>query len=912
MDTRITIRSIVLGLLFTVLFSILTVYFENRFNLIITATQIAVLPYVLIIAAVLMINPICRLIRIIKPFSVAEIMLVFIMTSVSAGVPTFGMASQVVPIASSLFNGHWNNDQSQWDLYIEPYVNESYFVSEEGIQEAALAYKEALEALETAEDEGASADVLEPLMQEATKRKAVLDDLEEAAFEKVEVFRRGLPRGLRAYPGFVKLPDENMTVYRGRFRRLVNGRGSMQDVQEAKELAAEQGLDSQASRIDELLESAASQLATIASAEDLEVQEQALAASWQETNQASVELDQRIQDMYEESRMATTERRDELHDEIFGLNRDLIGLNRDKRDIAREQEAVKLELESTTMVAETIESIEDVRQQLADGSLDAEAFDAQISGVLQQYPRFDATLKRFLLGDVPWSIWMGPLARWMLILILSYMIMMTFNVLVFRQWAYNERLIYPLAQLPELMVGADPVHQEVEDKRWLPPMFYSGLFWVGFSISAGVLGWNLLAQSGYIPGLPEVPLIVTWGAYVADSPLAALSGARFAIFFTMIGLAFIIPAEISFSLWFFWVLYMCQLLLIVWLGHGVNEGSFPSDWYYTFNFRTAEAGGALIVFAAVVLWKCRKYLFSAVMLSGLDGLESAERKELRVASALFIVSSVGLILILWLGMGANVFYTIFVYFGMLVITIGLVRAVAEGGVLGFQAWISPFHYIRSIFGMDKSWTSPHLYGPLIMFYSVLFLDIKTFIAPAMANTLKIRDDLKMKRLRFHVAVTLALLAAMIVSLAVHVMLGYGKGGDAMSTWFYNHFPKGLYDTIASISRTNPVDSTAANIWVFVGAGAMAMLLFGRQYLFWLPHPIGLIMLVNPIMRVYWSSILIGWISKKMITKYGNKDTYHTVRWFFIGLIVGELILVALAALLSYLTETQINITLNRN
>jgi hypothetical protein len=271
-----------------------------------------------------------------------------------------------------------------------------------------------------------------------------------------------------------------------------------------------------------------------------------------------------------------------------------------------------------------------------------------------------------------------------------------------------------------------------------------------------------------------------------------------------------------------------------------------------------------------------------------------------------------LVLVLWLSMGANPWYTIMVYFAVLMITIGLVRAVAEGGLLGFQAWVSPFHFIRTMFGMDKAWTAPGLFAPLLIYYSILFLDIKTFIAPAMANSLKLRDDLRMRRLSFHACVVLALVVAVGVSLAMHIMLGYSKGGDAMQSWFYKSFPKGLFDTVAAWGKTTPVDNTACHLWLVTGAVAMAALLLGRMFVFWLPHPIGMIMLVNPIMHAYWTSIFIGWLGKKLATKYGNKETYARVRGLFIGLIAGELVIVILSALLSYITENHLGISLNRN
>ena len=95
---------------------------------------------------------------------------------------------------------------------------------------------------------------------------------------------------------------------------------------------------------------------------------------------------------------------------------------------------------------------------------------------------------------------------------------------------------------------------------------------------------------------------------------------------------------------------------------------------------------------------------------------------------------------------------------------------------------------------------------------------------------------------------------------------------------------------------------------------LAGALFGYALLWVAPVAmlIGMVMLVNPIMRAYWFSILIGWLAKSLVTKYGNKDTYARIRGLFIGLIVGELFIVVLSMVLSLALEARMGIDLNRN
>ncbi len=978
----ITFRSVLIGALLVVFFAFLTVYFENQKGLVLTATQIAPAPFVLLFLIVLFINPVCRLIRVIRPFTFAEIMLIFIMGSVSAGISTFGMASQLVPLVGNLFNQHWNNVQSDWRSTVTPFMDESFFLSEPGIQKAAAAYretqvevrhlKEALdyarlvtrtkearaelkqtyealgddvdetqkitarqaadraekayqEALEQWEEHRAETpdipskqEVLESfppriaaLKEKSREQDEALRNLEQEAFERVETFRRGLPDSIRTFPGIVKMPEETHQAYFRRIKRLRNGVDAYDQLEKAQN-ALNQNADIDA--VLAPLNKAIDRLEPLTGRKQLDTRRKSLENERENVSQAYDEAVNDMQRLRRRRRVAEADEFGRLEREIKKQSKRVEQLAEKRGDIDSKLEQLQRELTITGRVRDTWQSLKAIRTQLDKPSLNEEertGLATDIREAMNQFVFFDASMRAFFFGNVPWSVWLRPLMLWGGLILLTYIVLMSFNVLIFRQWAYNERLIYPLAELPELLAG-NSAGEDGPDKR-VPAVFRSGLFWTGAAIAILVLGWNIICYMGIMPNVEPLDLNNQWTTFISGTPLQGLiPEAKSPIFFTLIGLSFLIPANISFSLWFFHLLYWAQLLLLVGIGLGVNANSFPTMWYYTLNFRTAEGAGALVVFAALVLYKCRRYLFCGFHPSSVKNLELGEQRELRISSLLFVFGSVGIVLMLWRGLGANLFHTIFAYFVIIMITIALVRAVTEGGILGFQAWCSPFHFIRSIAGMDKSWTSPTLFAPLMVYYSVLFLDLKTFIAPAMANSLKIRDDAKLSRGKFHLAVWASILLAMITAVAVHLLFTYSGGADSMHGWFYTHFPRGLYDRISDIVKVPPVDNAGGRWWMLFGALLMGALLYFRQSVFWLPHPLGLIMLVNPLMGAYWFSILLGWVAKSLVTKYGNKDTYASARTFFVGLIAGELLMVALALVLSYITGQNLGaITLNR-
>lgn len=978
-----------LGAFFAAFFGALTVYIASRHNMITNSTQISVLPYLLLMVTVLLLNPLCRLIRIIRAFSPVEITVMFMMSMVSSGLATYGLAMAIVPIVGDLCNPQWNTRQSEWNRYVVPFLNDRYFVAEPGMQVMAAECNRAFTSLQekksvyeaayrvgehtklaaaleselagTAVSNSAKRETLAASLENARKlsadslqnwqslraRKQHLPEwrevtrlyppeiereerlveesekklvaLEQPAFDKVTVFRRGLPPGESPFPGILPLADDDSRAYFGRLKRLVIGGEALNQIKQvwkaARVLPAEQiiGPDLTASCCERLAR-ATNALSALNKRPELErLKEQARnKEQWFSTKR--LEYTAQLKTINDAKHRA--ERREAL--EFKSQSKDIISdikhLDREYKRFKKSQDRLQHEMDCIINIELLVGRINDLQKQLVTGNMRSGELAERVAKLLPVFPAIDISVRRYFFGQIPWGDWIKPLGRWALLIGLTYVMLMALNTLIYRQWAHNERLTYPLVELPKMLIG-EP------DSVGLPPVFRNWLFWAGAAISGSVLGWNLLCSTEIIPGLKPFsfthPYWNGWSGYVTNTKFAALGGVRTYVFFTAVGLSFLVPKNISFSLWFFYVVYLLELLLLVWAGHGVDTRSFPVDWWCLSNFRNAQGQGALIIFAGYVLYKCRKYILCALFPASLTDLEAAERNELRVSSIAFLSCSFGLILMLWLSMGANLYYTLFFYMIILFITIALTRVVAEGGLLTFQIYLTPFHYVRSFFGFNHSWTAASLFAPLMVYYAILFLDIKAFISPAMANALKLREDYRLKRLSFHVVVALAIIVASVISVATALILCYDGGADAGSygiyTWFYDRLPKDhVFGIIKSLIKDAPPSSTASMGWTAAGGATMAALLFFRQYLFWLPHPIGMVMLINGLMDGHWFSIFLGWLCNVAVTKYGNKNSFQRVKGFFIGLIAGELILIIVAFFVSLLTGINTGIDLNKH
>jgi hypothetical protein len=56
---------------------------------------------------------------------------------------------------------------------------------------------------------------------------------------------------------------------------------------------------------------------------------------------------------------------------------------------------------------------------------------------------------------------------------------------------------------------------------------------------------------------------------------------------------------------------------------------------------------------------------------------------------------------------------------------------------------------------------------------------------------------------------------------------------------------------------------------------------------WPLHPIGLLIVGTVYGNVGWACILIGWVAKWLLVRYGGSGLYRRARPFFFGVILGE-------------------------
>jgi hypothetical protein len=143
---------------------------------------------------------------------------------------------------------------------------------------------------------------------------------------------------------------------------------------------------------------------------------------------------------------------------------------------------------------------------------------------------------------------------------------------------------------------------------------------------------------------------------------------------------------------------------------------------------------------------------------------------------------------------------------------------------------------------------------------------------------------------------------MAVSYISTILIGYKYGGANLSQWFFVGGPQLPFVRLSDM-LFHP--QSASGVWLsFMGIGAVFMifLTFMRARFFWWTfHPIGYAMGCSWPMIQLWFSILIGWVLKSIILRYGGIRVYQRFRSLFLGMVLGEFLSGGIWLIIDFIT-----------
>ncbi len=508
-------------------------------------------------------------------------------------------------------------------------------------------------------------------------------------------------------------------------------------------------------------------------------------------------------------------------------------------------------------------------------------------------PSDPAAVEGFFEGHapVPWALWRTPLLAWGGFLTALFAANVSLMALVQRQWITHERLTFPLAQIPLEMISAGRPGEGDSPGR----LTSSWMFWAGVLIAFAVNFLSTLSQK--IPAIPNVPIslydIIPWQRV---GPLAGVGGITLLFWPWMIAIAYLIPKELSFSVWFFTIVR--HLLTVIAIAAGATPAR-PEDWWSTsFPAPYYQGGGAVLALAAWVLWVARRHLSHAfrVALSRNPSREDAQEPlSYRVAFAGFVLSVAFMVVFFRYANCRPLFGLALVAMMLGYFTIWA-RLRAETG-LGFLAYPIQIQDVAMVpFGSHVFRVSELIALVTMRWAYTPGFGVTGEVYPGGAlEAFKIADAARLNARRLTWAMVLGFLVSLVVGVYVFMIGTYHYGWFGMnasrSGWLG---PQSINDggRVVSFLTDPSVAHTDVNGLIALGAGALVVVLLAvmRLRFWWWPfHPVGYIASNTWGSHWWFVPFLIGWSCKTLVIRYGGLRLYRATVPLAVGLIVGDLV-----------------------
>ncbi len=476
---------------------------------------------------------------------------------------------------------------------------------------------------------------------------------------------------------------------------------------------------------------------------------------------------------------------------------------------------------------------------------------------------------------VPVAAWIVPFFVWLGFITVFLLGMMCIVVLLRRQWVDRERLTFPTVALP------------LETTREDGGLFRNRLFWIGFVLPMALGALNSLNLNiPTIPGIKVRPVDIS--VNFRDRPWNGMGYTPVSFYPFIIGIGYLLSAEVSFSAWFFfWVTRMENVFGVA---AGFREAG-ASGAAARFPFLEYQGAGAFLAITLAALWLARGHLRECLRCA-LGGRGKVDDSEEPLPYRWAVWGFAGCLLALagfcWLA-GMSFLLALAFFLLIYIYITAAVRIRAEAG----NAWlmgpdIDPHRLILT--GTGSAAIGP---GSLTVMAYLRFIsnfDLRQLSMPHQMDAFKMAGQVRLNQRRLVGAILLAIVVGTTVGFwsALKIWYWYGAAAkcDPWRTMVGQQSWRMLQDSLTNPSRPDLPGVLA------VAAGALitgGLTLLRVHFLWWPLHPIGYALANTPTMTTMWMPFLIAWAAKSLVLRYGGMNLYRRSLPLFLGLIFGDFI-----------------------
>jgi hypothetical protein len=471
--------------------------------------------------------------------------------------------------------------------------------------------------------------------------------------------------------------------------------------------------------------------------------------------------------------------------------------------------------------------------------------------VLDRYAQGESSL--YLMDNL--KPWLAPVLLWSAFTVSLVLVMLGLTLILSSRWVSEEKLSYPVIQLPLRMVESGFLKNRV--------------MWVGFGISIFMGALNGLHF--FFPTFPTIGKPINIGQYFTEKPLSAIGWLPIAVHPFAVGLGFFMPVELSFSCWFFYFFWKFERVLAAMLG--LRTPGFP--------FIDEQTTGAYVGFALVALWIARKHIAGVLKLASSESKPDSRRVH-RLAIASTLLGAAGITAFcLRAGMGLKAISLFFTGYFLISISIGRIRAELGSPVHDLH-FSGPGRMMVSLFGTHRFSQSDLTITSLFWYFNRAY---RSHPMPCILEGIKLGERTGGSSSRVAIFVIFAAIFGTLFGFWAHLHLVYRHGGWG-KLW-------PAYETFNRLSRwlTTPTGGNLSYVSAFsFGTLLVIILSVFRMRFIWFPlHPVGLVVSSSWGMNPFWFSIFLSWAVKFTILRYGGLRFYRKGIPLFLGFILGEFI-----------------------
>lgn len=479
---------------------------------------------------------------------------------------------------------------------------------------------------------------------------------------------------------------------------------------------------------------------------------------------------------------------------------------------------------------------------------------------------------------VHWSV---PLTLWGIFFLTLFSLFACMTVIVRKAWTENEKLAFPIIQLPLMMTEPGG------------PFFKNRLMWLGFAIAFLIGLLNGIHE--LYPQVPNNPWIKLYdvGQLFTNQPWEAIRtyGMHTSLYPFAIGLAYLIPLDLAFSCWFAYL--FARFYFVFGRATGLDGPSAGQGW----PFLKEISAGAWVGVAGAILWANHKYISGAF--DSAFGKKPADYDpvEARRYRGAFIGLMLGtLFLFVWCHFLGITPWICALFFGIVfALSLAITRVRAEFGTPHEIVFVKPADILVTLLG-TRAIGDSSLIGMQSMYW--FNRGYRCHPMPNLLEGFKMAEGKRMPFAPVLVALALAAVASLFSTFAANYFITYSAGATAKATGYKSWVGNEAYSQLAGWMRGGQPPAQQG-VWFFLGGLVIVgMLAYCRQMFLWWPlHPTGFALGISYAMNYFWFCVFVAWLAKFCITRYGGMEAHRRALPFFLGLVLGDYTIGALWSLL---------------